>query len=127
MTVAVLDSGGNILALKCEDGSGIMRPQITIGKTWGSLGMGVSSRTLRDRLADRPTFLNALATLSGDRLVPVPDGVLVCTSAGEILGAVGIGGDASDKDESCAIAAVEAAGFQPDPARPFPDWAKASL
>ena len=127
LTVAVLDSGGNIIALKREDESGIMRPQIAIGKAWGSLGMGVSSRTLRDRLVDRPTFLNALATLSGGRLVPVPGGVLVRTSAGEILGAVGISGDASDKDEFCAIAAVEAAGFQPDPARPSPDWAKASL
>ncbi len=128
LTVAVLDSGGNIIALKREDGSGIMRPQIAIGKAWGSLGMGVSSRTLRDRLADRPTFLNALATLSGGRLVPVPGGVLVrTTSSGEILGAVGISGDASDKDEFCAIAAVEVAGFQPDPARPSPDWAKASL
>ncbi|MCH7570541.1 MAG: heme-binding protein [Deltaproteobacteria bacterium] len=127
LTVAVLDSGGNIIALKREDGSGIMRPQIATGKAWGSLGMGVSSRTLRDRLADRPTFLNALATLSGGRLVPVPGGVLVRTSAGEILGAVGISGDASDKDEFCAIAAVAAAGFQPDPARTSPDWAKASL
>ncbi len=127
LTVAVLDSGGNIIALKREDESGIMRPQIAIGKAWGSLGMGVSSRTLRDRLVDRPTFLNALATLSGGRLVPVPGGVLVRTSAGEILGAVGISGDASDKDEFCAIAAVEAAGFQPDPVRPSPDWAKASL
>ncbi|MFQ5539812.1 MAG: heme-binding protein [Candidatus Binatia bacterium] len=127
LTVAVLDSGGNIIALKREDGSGIMRPQIAIGKAWGSLGMGVSSRTIRDRIADRPTFLNALATVSGGRLVPVPGGVLIRNSSDEILGAVGISGDASDKDEFCAIYGVEAAGFQPDPARASPNWEKASL
>ncbi len=127
LTVAVLDSGGNLLALKREDGSGIMRPQIAIGKAWGSLGMGVSSRTLRDRLADRPTFLNALATVSGGRLVPVPGGVIIRNRSGEILGAVGISGDASDKDEYCAIAGVAAAGFQPDPAKASPNWEKASL
>ncbi|MEE9551217.1 MAG: heme-binding protein [Candidatus Binatia bacterium] len=127
LTVVVLDSGGNLLALKREDGSGIMRPQVAIGKAWGSLGMGVSSRTLRDRLADRPTFLNALATVSGGRLVPVPGGVIIRNRSGEILGAVGISGDASDKDEFCAISGVEAAGFQPDPAKPSPNWQKASL
>ena len=127
LTVVVLDSGGNLLALKREDGSGIMRPQVAIGKAWGSLGMGVSSRTLRDRLADRPTFLNALATVSAGRLVPVPGGVIIRNRSGEILGAVGISGDASDKDEFCAISGVEAAGFQPDPARPSPNWQKASL
>ncbi len=127
LTVAVLDSGGNIIAFKREDGSGIMRPQIAIGKAWGSLGMGVSSRTLRDRISDRPTFLNALATVSGGRLVPVPGGVIIHNRSGEILGAVGISGDASDKDEYCAIAGVEAAGFQPDPAKASPNWEKASL
>ncbi len=127
LTVVVLDSGGNLLALKREDGSGIMRPQVAIGKAWGSLGMGVSSRTLRDRLADRPTFLNALATVSAGRLVPVPGGVIIRNRSGEILGAVGISGDASDKDEFCAISGVEAAGFQPDPAKPSPNWQKASL
>ncbi len=35
LTVAVLDSGGNIIALKREDESGIMRPQIAIGKALG--------------------------------------------------------------------------------------------
>ena len=122
LTVAVLDAGGHLVAFKRETGSGILRPEIAIGKAWGSLGMGISSRLLRDRLADRPTFVNALAAASGGRLVPVPGGVLIRNTDGGIIGAVGISGDTSDKDEYCAICAIEAAGLRPDPAEPAPDW-----
>jgi uncharacterized protein GlcG (DUF336 family) len=45
-------------------------------------------------------------------MVPVPGGVLIKNAAGEILGAVGISGDTSDKDETCAVAGIEAAGLK---------------
>ena len=54
LTVAVLDTGGHLVALKRQDGSGIMRVRVATGKAWGALGMGASSRLLRDRLSDRP-------------------------------------------------------------------------
>ena len=41
MSVAVLDIGGHLIAFKREDGSGILRVQIAMGKAWGALGMGV--------------------------------------------------------------------------------------
>ena len=127
LTVAVLDAGGHLVALKREDGSGILRPEIAIGKAWGALGMGVSSRTLRDRLADRPNFVTALAAASDGRLVPVPGGVLIRDDAGAVVGAVGISGDTSDKDEYCAIEGVKAAGLRPDPPEPAPAWAESKL
>ena len=127
LTVAVLDAGGHLVAFKREDGSGILRPNIAIGKAWGALGMGMPSRTMRDRLADRPTFINALAAASEGRLIPVPGGVLIRDSGGDIVGAVGISGDTSDKDEACAIAGIEAAGLQPVPAEPAPDWMESAL
>lgn len=127
LTVAVLDSGGHLVALKREDGSGIMRPQIAIGKAWGALGMGASSRTLRDRLTNRPTFISALTVASEGRFIPVPGGVLIHDAKGGVLGAVGISGDASDKDEFCAVEGVKAAGLVPDPAEPDPNWRDAGL
>src|SRR5690606_24763830 len=39
LTVAVLDAGGHLVVLQREDGSGILRPDIAIGKAWGALGM----------------------------------------------------------------------------------------
>lgn len=115
LTVSVLDAGGHLVAFKREDRSGILRFDIAYGKAWGALGMGFGSRTLFERSANTPMFFTALAAASGGRLVPNPGGVLIKDASGEILGAVGISGDTSDKDEVCAIAGVEAAGLKADP------------
>lgn len=123
LTVAVLDPGGHVVALKREDGSSILRPEIAMGKAWGSLGMGISSRAIEDRLGARPVFLSALANASGGRLIPVPGGVLIKDRGGAIIGAVGVTGDTSDADEYCAIAGIDAAGLTADPAEPQADWA----
>ena len=122
LTVAVLDAGGHLVVLKREDGSGILRVEIAHGKAWGALGMGQSSRAIRDRLHDHPAFLSALAAASGGRFVAVPGGVLIKHGAGAVIGAAGISGDRSEKDEYCAITGVRAAGYAPDPAEPDPDW-----
>jgi uncharacterized protein GlcG (DUF336 family) len=127
LTVVVLDAGGHPIALKREDGSGILRADVALGKAWGALGMGQSSRTLRDRLADRPTFVNALAAAAGGRFIPVPGGVLVRGPGGDVVGAVGVSGDTSDKDEYCAIEGVKAVGLRPDPGEPSPAWADSRL
>ena len=112
LTVAVLDSGGHLVAFKREDRSGILRPDIAMAKAWGALGMGFGTRELADRAQRMPMFVNALAAVSGGRMMPVPGGVLVKSEAGEVLGAVGISGDTSDKDEACAVAGIEAAGLK---------------
>lgn len=127
LTVAVLDAGGCLIALKREDGSGILRPDIAIGKAWGALGMGAPSRLLRDRLADRPAFQASLAAASGGRFIAVPGGVLLEDSNGQIIGAVGVSGDTSDKDEVAAIAGAKAAGIASNPTDPPEGWATSKL
>jgi uncharacterized protein GlcG (DUF336 family) len=115
LTVAVLDSGGHLVAFKREDQSGLLRFDIAFGKAWGALGMGFGSRTLAARAAKTPMFFTALAAASGGRMVTNPGGVLIRTAVGDIIGAVGISGDTSDRDEACAIAGIEAAGLKADP------------
>ncbi len=127
LVVAVLDSGGTLVAYKREDGSGVMRFDIAFGKAWGCLGMGMSTRLIRDRLAQRPAFQGALASVSDGRFIPVPGGVLVLDAQGVAIGSVGISGDASDKDEYCAIEGIRAAGLGSEPAEANPDWRKAGL
>ena len=127
LTIAVLDAGGNLVVVKREDGAGILRADIAIGKAWGALGMGISSRTIRDRLRDRPAFQSALATASDGRFIPVPGGVLVMNDKKDVIGAVGISGDASDKDEYAAITAVQRVGLMPHPEEPANNWRDAGL
>ena len=115
LTVAVLDAGGHLVAFKREDKSGILRFDIAFGKAWGALGMGFGSRTLAERAATTPQFFTMLAAASGGRIVTNPGGVLVRDAAGDVIGAVGISGDTSDKDEACAVAGIAAAGLKADP------------
>jgi uncharacterized protein GlcG (DUF336 family) len=122
LTVVVLDAGGHLVTMKRADGSGIMRFEIAQGKAYGALGMGVPSGVLGSRLAERPAFLNALAAASNGRFIPVAGGVLVCQEDGAIIGAVGISGDTSEKDEYCGIYAVRSVGYSPLPANPAEKW-----
>ena len=115
LTVAVLDSGGHLVAFKREDKSGILRFDIAYGKAWGALGMGFGSRTLAGRAAKTPQFFTMLAAASHGRMVTNPGGVLIKDASGTIVGACGISGDTSDKDERCAVAGIEAAGLKADP------------
>jgi uncharacterized protein GlcG (DUF336 family) len=48
-------------------------------------------------------------------MVTNPAGVLIRDAAGDVIGAVGISGDAADNDEKCAIAGINAAGLKADP------------
>lgn len=111
LCVAVLDDGGHLKALKREDGAGILRPEIAIGKAWGALGMGESSREIGQRLKERIAFLGALSDMSAGKVVPVPGGVLIMKD-NAIIGAVGISGASSDDDEACAIEGIRAAGLE---------------
>ncbi len=114
LTVAVLDAGGHMVALQREDGSGILRVEIASAKAYGALGLGISSRAIGERNAERLAFLAALGTASGGRLVPVAGGVLIRIGDGAVIGAVGVSGDTSDEDEMCALAGIEAAGLNTD-------------
>ena len=127
VAVAVLDAGGHLVAFKREDGCGVLRFDIARGKAWGAIGMGVSGRLLRERLGDRPAFQNALAAASDGRFIPVPGGVLIRDAGGQVIGAVGISSDTSDRDEYCAIVGIRAAGLSPDPEEPDPNWRGSGL
>ncbi len=115
LTVVVIDDGGNLKAMKREDGPGApLRPQIAFGKAFGAVGFGVASRLVEERALDRPHFMSAISDVSGGRVVPVAGGVLIRDGGGEIIGAVGISGDTSDNDALCAVAGIEAAGLAAD-------------
>jgi uncharacterized protein GlcG (DUF336 family) len=111
LTVAVLDEGGNLIAY-AKEGGGPLRFNVAFGKAFGAVGMGRSSRALGKLGEERPMFMQALIDASGGRLVPVPGGVLAKDADGNVVGGVGVSGDTSDNDATCAIAGIEAAGLK---------------
>jgi uncharacterized protein GlcG (DUF336 family) len=112
--VAVLDVRGALKAYAAEDGSSLGRAHVAIGKASGAMAMGMGSRTLAKRGREAPQFVNAVGQLVPGGLVPVPGGVLVRDAAGVLIGAVGVSGDTSDRDEEAALAGIAAAGFTGD-------------
>jgi uncharacterized protein GlcG (DUF336 family) len=114
LSVVVLDPGGNVVVVQREDGSGILRVDIAHGKAWAALGMGFGTRGLVERAARIPHFVASLPSVSQGRVVPVPGGVLVYSADGELMGAVGVSGDTSDRDEECAVFGIEAVGLVAD-------------
>ncbi|MDA8310616.1 MAG: heme-binding protein [Actinomycetota bacterium] len=111
LTVAVLDSGGHLVALKRSDRSGILRADVAIAKAWAVLAMGWPSHELVERAQRMPQFFASLGVLAGGRMLPVAGGVPIRRRSDVLVGAVGVSGDTSDNDEACAVHGVEAAGL----------------
>lgn len=114
LSVVVLDDGGNLVAFKKQDNSSVLRFEIALGKASAAIGMGTSSRNIEVKAKERPYFINSLIAASGGKLVPVAGGLLIRSSQGEIIGAVGVTGDTSDRDEECGLAGIKAANLETD-------------
>ena len=111
MAVAVLDDAGHLKAFAREDGASMFRFEVALGKAWGAVGMGVSSRVLGQRAKENPNFFLSLAATASGKFLPQTGAVLIKDGSGQVLGAVGASGGTGDEDELICIAGVEAAGL----------------
>ncbi|GLZ51924.1 heme-binding protein [Actinomycetospora sp. NBRC 106378] len=111
LTVAVLDTGGHLVALGRADGSGFLRPDVAIAKAHGVIGLMMDSRAIAQRASDSPEFFTSVAALAGGKVFSVPGGVFITDADGEVIGAAGASGDASTADEEAVVAGIEAAGL----------------
>ena len=114
IAVAVLDSAAHLKAFQREDGVSFLRVQIAQAKAWGALGLASNTDKIAERYeqdALQRGFINALNTMTGGQVIPLPGGVLVRNSEGEIIAAVGAAGGLSTEDEECVVAAIQAQGF----------------
>jgi uncharacterized protein GlcG (DUF336 family) len=111
LSIVVLDSGGHVVCATREDGAANKRFEVAYSKAHGAVSLGIDSRDLMARAEQQPYFIGAVTSAIGGSLIPVPGGVLIRGSHGELLGAVGVSGDASDNDEAVAIAGIQAAGL----------------
>lgn len=115
LAVVVYDARGSLKSVAVEDGTALRRAEIACGKANGALALGLGSRAIHARAEAQPYFVAAVSHLVGPAaLVPVPGGVLIRSTEGRLLGTVGISGDTSDNDETCAVAGIEAAGLVPE-------------
>ena len=115
--VAVLDPGGYVKAVQCEDGLSFLRTRICQAKAYSALAMGTHTRHLAHRYESNlrsQGFMSALNAIADIGIVTLPGGVLIRDRSGGVLGAVGISGAASEDDEACAVKGIEALGYPVD-------------
>ena len=99
ISVAVCDTGGNLVALSRMDGAIAVSAMVAQGKAAASAGFGRASGTLP---ADSPVLQAVIAT-HGGRMLPAQGAVPVVKSS-ELVGAIGASGATAEQDEQCAQA-----------------------
>ena len=114
LAVVVLDDSGNVVASQREDNASMFRFDIALGKAWGAVAMGASSRALGKRAKDNQNFFLALASTAKGKFLPQPGAALIRDAQGNILGAAGASGGTGDEDEACCAHGIEKAGLKAD-------------
>ena len=115
LSVIVLDAGGRVKAFQKQDGSALLRFEISYGKAFAALGLGRSSKLVLQKYREKPYFMANLEELSDGPLFYEGGAQLILDEHGEVVGAVGITGDVNEMDDDCAMAGIRAAGFHVDP------------
>ena len=115
LSVVVLDAGGHLKAFEREDGASPGRFGIAQGKAYGAVMLGMGGKAQMARAEQQAYFMAAVNGVYDGQVVPVPGGVLVRDADGQVIGAVGVTGDASDNDEAAGVAGIAAAGLTAEP------------
>jgi len=105
VTVAVVDSGGLLVALARMDGAPPLSPQIAEAKAVGAAMLFRDGASLAELAKDRPGFFSVV-----DRLVRVPIvpglGSVLIRRDDQVIGAVGVSVGKPEQDLDCAQAGV---------------------
>jgi uncharacterized protein GlcG (DUF336 family) len=109
MSAIVLDAGGRVKAFQKQDGASMLRFEICYGKAYGALALGRPSKLVLQKAREKPLFMQSLDRLADHPMFLEGGGQLVRDKSGEVLGAVGVTGDANELDDICAIAGIHAA------------------
>ena len=109
MSAIVLDAGGRVKAFQKQDGASMLRFEICHGKAYGALALGRPSKLVLQKAREKPLFMESVERLADYPLFLEGGGQLIRDKSGEVMGAVGVTGDANELDDICAVAGIHAA------------------
>jgi len=109
LAAAVVDRGGNLVASMRMDHAQLGAGSLAQDKAVTAVSFGFPTAAWHDSSAPGGPDWGLAHTLGG-RAIVFPGGVPVFASS-EIVGGLGVSGAASEVDEACARAAVEAVGL----------------
>ena len=106
MNIAVVDSGGNLVANVRQDGAWIGSVNISINKAWTSRAFDIETKTLGENSQPTQQFYGIHATNGGK--VAIFAGGVPLSRDGAVVGAVGVSGGSGDQDQTVAEAGAAA-------------------
>ena len=101
VTVAVVDTGGLLVALERMDGAPPLSPQVAEAKAVSAAMFLRDGDWLAQTYKERPGFFAAADRLARVPLIPGL-GSVVLKRDGEVIGAVGVSGGRPEQDLECA-------------------------
>ena len=104
MTIAIVDSGGNLVALSRMDNALLASLDIAIGKAYTAVAMKMSTGDLTD-LVQPGQILYHLEIANQPRTLVTFAGGLPLSIDGNVIGGVGVSGGAPSQDGEVASAA----------------------
>src|SRR6516225_3604020 len=93
----------------------MLRLEICYSKAYGALALGRSSKLVLQKAREKPLFMQSLERLADYPLFLEGGGQLIRDKSGEVLGAVGVTGDANELDDICAITSIHKSAPLTDP------------
>ena len=114
MSAIVLDSGGRVKAFQKQDNASMLRFEVCYGKAYASLALGRPSKLVLAKANEKPLFMQSIENLADYPLFLEGGGQLIRDQGGEVMGAIGVTGDANEMDDICAIAGIHAVGLRAD-------------
>ena len=107
ITVCVADSVGRVIVQKRMDFCANGPAAYAVVKATTCVAMNCSTRSLKERYADRQGQLTSMIALTPGGFAPFP-GVIIMIRENlrdtrRIIGAVGVSGASADEDEHCAL------------------------
>ncbi|WP_235538616.1 GlcG/HbpS family heme-binding protein [Sphingomonas sp. Root710] len=108
VSVAIVDTAGNLAGFGRMPGSFLISIDLSIDKAWTAASFGVATRELSEMLEREPRAVRE-GLLRRPRLTEVPGGMPILVDE-LVVGAIGVSGASDKQDERCAAAGLSILG-----------------
>ncbi|MBQ0825910.1 GlcG/HbpS family heme-binding protein [Streptomyces tagetis] len=113
VSVAVVDSGGFVVAVRRADGARPLTPDIARAKAYTAAVMQRPGTMLKKWQESQPVFFSQLSQLPGAAMpILATEGSVTIKKDGEIIGGLGIAGGTADEDQVIADEVLASLGYE---------------
>jgi len=113
VTVAVMDSGGYLVALERMDGARPLQPSIAMAKAYTGAVMQRPGLMLRGWQDSQPSFFAQLSSM-GLHPILATEGALPIKREGTLIGGLGVAGGTGPEDQLLCEAVLRELGYELD-------------